>query len=261
MGVLDKFEKGVERAFSTTFARAFRADLKPVDLASALRTEMDNRTASLSRGRTAVPNVFVVELSPADIKKVEEWGRAEVTGDLVRAATSHATDQGYVFVGPVVVEFEEVGGFKSGSFKVRSSSQHVATPGAEPARAAPPAPAPQPEEPAVVHTPQPHRPAPLHGQPILDVDGARYLLTGEVTVLGRGSEADIVISDSGVSRRHLEIRITPDGVIATDMGSTNGTYVEGHRVNAATLVDGNTLTIGRTRITFWAGAAAPDGAS
>jgi len=90
--------------------------------------------------------------------------------------------------------------------------------------------------------------------PIIDIDGQRYLLTGSVTVIGRGSEADIIVDDTGVSRRHLEIRITPDGVIATDLGSTNGTYIEGHHVDAATLVDGNTLTIGRTRILFWSGA-------
>ena len=61
------------------------------------------------------------------------------------------------------------------------------------------------------------------------------------------------MDDPGVSRRHLEIRVADHGVVATDLGSTNGTYVEGHHVPAATLVDGNTITIGRTRIMFWTG--------
>ncbi|MBC7549469.1 MAG: FHA domain-containing protein, partial [Cellulomonas sp.] len=74
-----------------------------------------------------------------------------------------------------------------------------------------------------------------------------------VTVIGRGSEADIIVDDPGVSRRHLEIRVTSDGVVASDLGSTNGLFVEGHQVPAATLLDGNTLTIGRTRIMFWTG--------
>ena len=89
--------------------------------------------------------------------------------------------------------------------------------------------------------------------------GQRYLLTGPVTVIGRGSEADIIVDDPGVSRRHLEIRVTPEAVVATDLGSTNGTYVEGHLVPAATLVDGNTVTIGRTRILFWTGDDDEDG--
>ena len=88
---------------------------------------------------------------------------------------------------------------------------------------------------------------------------ARYLryaagrAPGPVTVIGRGSEADIIVDDSGVSRRHLEIRLTHGNAIASDLGSTNGTFVEGQRVDAVTLVDGNTLTIGRTQILFWDG--------
>ena len=93
--------------------------------------------------------------------------------------------------------------------------------------------------------------SPAH--PILDIDGQRYLLTGPITVIGRGSEADIIVDDSGVSRRHLEIRLMQGHAIATDLNSTNGTFVEGHRVDAATLLDGNTLTVGRTRIMFWDG--------
>ena len=88
---------------------------------------------------------------------------------------------------------------------------------------------------------------------IVDINGQRYLLTGPVTVIGRGSEADIIVDDSGVSRRHLEIRLTHGNAIASDLGSTNGTFVEGQRVDAVTLVDGNTLTIGRTQILFWDG--------
>ena len=77
--------------------------------------------------------------------------------------------------------------------------------------------------------------------------------TRRVPVIGRGSEADIIVDDSGVSRRHLEIRLMQGHAIATDLHSTNGTFVEGHRVDAATLLDGNTLTVGRTRIMFWDG--------
>lgn len=255
MGVLDKFEKGVERAFSNTFARAFRADLKPVDIASALRIEMDDRITSITRGRTVVPNHFVVELSPGDVEKVDEWGTDEFIEELVSTATAHATDQGYVFVGPVEVALEEDDELKTGQFNIRSASQQVGY--RDHAR----------EEVAVENAPEPAEPARvggLHSQPILDVDGQRYLLTGEVTVLGRGSEADIIVSDTGVSRRHLEIRVTPQGVVATDLGSTNGTFVEGHKIDAATLVDGNSLSIGRTRIIFWAGTSAgnvPSGAA
>ncbi|CAM3306764.1 DUF3662 domain-containing protein [Occultella aeris] len=233
MGVLDRFEKGVERVVNNAFAKAFRSELKPVEIASAIRRDMDDRTAALSRGRTVVPNTFVVELSPKDYDQVLDWGEEAMADEMIAAATDHATSQNYVFVGPVEVEFDQSEDLEPGRFKVRSSSRRGAV------------------APATSTATTRH--------PIVDIDGQRYLLTGPVTVIGRGSEADIIVDDSGVSRRHLEIRITSDGVIATDLGSTNGTFVEGHQVAAATLVDGNTLTIGRTRILFWTGADDGDG--
>ncbi len=227
MGVLDRFEKGVERALSNTFSRAFKPDLKPVDIAAAIRRDMDERTAALSKGRTVVPNTFTVELGATEFDQIQDWGADTLADEMVAAAEDHAREQGYVFVGPVEVTFVETDE-PTGAFRVRSSSRRGAVAPATTSRAS-------------------------KRHPILDIDGQRYLLTGPVTVIGRGSEADIVVDDTGVSRRHLEIRVTPDGVIASDMGSTNGMFVEGHRVPAATLVDGNTLTIGRTRILFWTG--------
>lgn len=229
MGVLDRFEKGVERVVNNAFAKAFRSDLKPVEIASAIRRDMDERTAALSRGRTVVPNTFTVELATKDYEQVRDWGEEAMAEEMITAATDHASSQEYVFVGPVEVEFDEAADLEPGRFRVRSASRRGAV------------------APATTN-----RPSRRH--PILDIDGQRYLLTGSVTVIGRGSEADIIVDDTGVSRRHLEIQITSDGVIASDLGSTNGTYIEGHHVDAATLVDGNTLTIGRTRILFWSGA-------
>lgn len=232
MGVLDKFEKGVERVVSGAFAKAFRSEVKLVDLASAIRRELDDRTAIVSRDRNIAPNKLMIELAPADEEQVNSWGREAMADELVAVATDHATRQRYTFVGPVTVEFENNDELTTGRFQVRSET---VTGAAAPATTS-----------AARH-------------PIIDVDGHRYLLTGTTTVLGRGSEADIVVNDTGVSRRHLELRITDQGrVIATDLNSTNGTFVEGHPVDAATLVNGNTLTIGRTTILFWAAEDSDD---
>jgi hypothetical protein len=233
MGVLDRFEKGVEHVVSAAFAKAFRSEVKPVEIASAVRREMDDRAAAVSRGRTVVPNEFVVELSPTDLEQVEQWGSDALADEMVGAATEHASSQRYSFVGPVEVTFNQDDSLSTGRFTVRSATRRGAV---------------APATSSVASS----------RHPIIDIDGQRYLLTGPVTVIGRGSEADIVVDDSGVSRRHLEIRVTPAGVIATDLGSTNGTFVEGHRIDAATLVDGNTITLGRTRIMFWTGTDEPD---
>lgn len=229
MGILDKFEQGVERAVNTAFAKAFRSEVKPVELASALRREVDDRAAVVGRERTVVPNNFTIELSPADHEQVIGWGAEPLADELAANVTEHASTQRYAFVGPVTVTFTAHDDLETGRFRVRSATVRGA---AAPATAA-----------AV----------PSARHPLVDIDGQRYLLTGPVTVIGRGSEADIIVDDPGVSRRHLEIRVTPDGVVASDLGSTNGLFVEGHQVPAATLLDGNTLTIGRTRIMFWTG--------
>ncbi|WP_066460699.1 FhaA domain-containing protein [Sanguibacter suarezii] len=230
MGVLDRFEKSVERAVNNTFARVFRSELKPVEMASALRREVDERAAAVDRDRTVAPNEFTISLSVDDFAQVEGWGAETLADELAANVTQHAATQHYAFVGPVTVTFEEVDGLEVGRFEVHSSTVRGAV---APATSA----------------------APSSRHPLVDIDGQRYLLTGPVTVIGRGAEADIVVDDPGVSRRHLEIRVTPDGVVATDLGSTNGLFVEGHQVPAATLLDGNSLTIGRTRIMFWTGVA------
>ena len=228
MGFLDKFENGVERVVNNAFAKAFRGELKPVELASALRREVDERAAVVGRDRTVVPNEFTIELSTADYDQVEAWGAEALADEFAANITDHAASQRYAFVGPVTVSFSEDVEQEAGRFKVHSATVRGAV------------------APAANN-------APSARHPLVDIDGQRYLLTGPVTVIGRGSEADIIVDDPGVSRKHLEIRVTPEGVVASDMGSTNGLFVEGHQVPAATLLDGNTLTIGRTRILFWTG--------
>ena len=70
-------------------------------------------------------------------------------------------------------------------------------------------------------------------------------------MLGRSSEAEILIDDTGVSRRHLEVRTTRGVTEAVDLGSTNGSYVNGHKVaGSVELTDGSTITMGRTKIVF-----------
>jgi pSer/pThr/pTyr-binding forkhead associated (FHA) protein len=103
---------------------------------------------------------------------------------------------------------------------------------------------------------------PVRLQPVLDIDGQRYSLNAPSIVLGRSSEADIHVEDTGVSRRHLEIRTANGVTSAVDMGSTNGSYVNGHKVSGSTeLTDGSTITMGRTKIIFRLLPAGPGGSA
>lgn len=146
---------------------------------------------------------------------------------------------------------------------------HVAPRAAVPPPSAPPAPAapvaraprapvarePEPTPaPPVAAAPRRVNPA---DRPWLDVDGERYPLMGAITILGRDDVADIILDDPGISRRHSELRVTTDGprFVATirDLGSTNGTYVNGERITSEHLQDGDRITVGRTSITFRGG--------
>ena len=232
MGAFDKLEKGVGNAVAGAFSR-FRSELKPIEIASALKKALDEHAATVSRERTVSPNYFTISLSPTDHKSVVEWGEAALIEEFTQTVTDYATEQDYAFLGPIRMRFVENPELKAGTVKVEASTRRGAV------------------APATSN-------AASAEHPIIEIGIKRYLLTGPVTVIGRGSEADIVVDDPGVSRKHLEIRITPDGVIASDLGSTNGLFVEGHQVPAATLLDGNSLTIGRTRIMFWTGTTDDD---
>ena len=227
MGFLDKFEKGVENVTNRAMSR-FSDDIEPIEIASKLRETMDKRAASFARDRSVVPNIFRIHLTPPSIERITAWGQDEMVRQMEEVATSHAADQGYSFVGPVEVSFLVNNNPNAPAIEIESSTRRGAAAPAASATATP-------------------------AHPIVDINGQRYLLTGPVTVIGRGSEADIIVDDSGVSRRHLETRLTHGNAIASDLGSTNGTFVEGQRVDAVSLVDGNTLTIGRTQILFWDG--------
>jgi hypothetical protein len=259
VGVLDRFEKGIERAVNGAFAKAFRAEVQPVEIASALRRAVDEKAAVIGRGRTLVPNSFVVELGASDAERLAEYADA-LSDELAANLREHAEHQRYAFVGPVTVAFEQVDELDTGVFRVRSATVKGRQAEARATRAPEviprdpdiPTPPPRPAVPAA--TPAQQRPT---RRPWLEVDEQVYPLVGPVTVVGRGDEADVVLDDPGISRRHVEIRVTADGphLVATlsDLGSTNGTYVNGDLARSIRLVDGASITMGRTRAVYRSG--------
>jgi hypothetical protein len=270
VGLFDRVERGLERAVHGAFAKAFKAEVQPVEIASAMRRAMDDRAAVIGHGRTFVPNVFTIELAPTDFERLTGYSDL-LTDELVAAAQEHAESQRYQPGGPILVDFLSKDDLETGVFRVRPSTAKAAgsarSAGIHPGVAAAAAPVPAKDwasaaaasasrashEPVAAAHPRTH-PA---QRPWLDVDGDRYPLLAALTTLGRDDSADVILDDPGISRQHTEIRVTSDGphlvTSIRDLGSTNGTFVNGERVTSQRLADGDRINVGRTALTFHAG--------
>lgn len=249
MGLLDNVEKGIEKAVRGAFSRGSKSQVQPVEIASRLRRELDDKAMTLAAGRTLAPNVFEARLSEPDFERARSWGTA-LAEELCDVVINHARSQGYVLQGPVRVSFTQDEELKAGTFEV--SSQTERSTGADHGSYAEQAPSPAaPAYGYPANAPAAPTRQPTRLQPVLDIDGQRYSLNAPSIVLGRSSEADILIDDTGVSRRHLEILTENGQSTAVDLGSTNGSYVDGRKVNGtAPLTDGATISMGRTKIIF-----------
>ena len=227
MGVMDRFERRLDRLVSGAFARAFKAEVQPVEVAAALQRECDDRAAIVTRGRTMVPNDFTVELGPHDHERLAMY-EEPLGNELAAMVREHAEEQGYQFVGPVTVRLALVDDLDTGMFRVRS--QAVSGPAGEHAGS------------ATVS-------APAEVSAALQVGGSTLALTHRHTVVGRGAGSDLRLDDAGVSRRHAEI-VLSDPPRIQDLGSTNGTFVDGERVSSAELYDGARITMGGLDLVF-----------
>jgi hypothetical protein len=241
VGVLQRFERRLEGMVEGAFARAFRSELQPVEVASAIQREMDDRAAIVAKGRTLVPNDFVVEISATDFERLDVY--AESLGvELANLARDYAKEQGYSFVGPVRMRFEGVPDMTTGTFRIRSGVIRGSTlEGDEIRQPASDLPRTQPRG-------FPGRPRLVISGP--EVEQRTYELITPVTLLGRGTDCDLRLVDPGVSRHHAELRVENDQVVLVDRGSTNGTFVNGQPVRHVVLTDGTQVTLGRTTLVF-----------
>ena len=248
MGVLQRFERRLEGMVEGAFARAFKSELQPVEVASAVQREMDERAAIVAQGRTLVPNDFVVEISLADGQRLAVYADS-LSQELANLAREYAKEQGYSFVGPVRVRFENVNELTQGTFRIRSGVIRGSTVEGNEIR-----------QPHSDYAPAQYQHAASGGKPRLLVSTAgeggdpgvqrSYDLTTPVTLLGRGTDCDLRLVDPGVSRHHAEIRVEGSEVVLVDLGSTNGSFVNGQPIRRVTLVDGSRVTMGRTTLIF-----------
>ena len=214
---LQQFERRLERLFEGVFAKAFRSGLEPVELGRRLVRQMDRDRRVAPSGQKVVPNVFSYRLSPADRARFESFEET-LCAELAEAAREHARAEGYGFLGRVHVEIVEDPHLSAGTFELDAVL-----------RAAP------------------------RGQPIgsLVVPGGRRVpLEVPAVSIGRLDTCDVVLDDPTVSRNHAEVRREGDGFELVDLGSRNGTRVNGYGIVRQRLADGDELHIGAVPLRF-----------
>lgn len=211
------FERRLERMVEGSFARVFRSGLKPVELGRRMVREMDtNRSIGVS-GEPVAPNHFVIELSSEDADRFAGVGES-LRRELADTIREHARDERYAFLGPIGVELVVGPRLRAGNFRVSASLQEGVgglAPGS------------------------------------LVLPGGERVVLGETIVsIGRLGDSTLVLEDSNVSRSHAEIRPHGTGFKLVDLGSTNGSKVNGQRVGERQLRDGDVLEFGSITIRF-----------
>ncbi|MBB1252418.1 FhaA domain-containing protein [Streptomyces alkaliterrae] len=269
MGVLKRFEQRLEGLVNGTFAKVFKSEVQPVEIAGALQRECDNNATIWNRDRTVVPNDFIVELSTPDYERLSPYA-GQLGDELAGMVREYAKQQRYTFMGSVKVHLEKAEDLDTGLYRVRSRTQAASVSQAPPpaagggwpslggaqggsqggtqAAGAPPLP---PNAPRMPGTPPPGAPAAPAAQTRrwVEINGQRHQISRPTLVLGRSTEADVRIDDPGVSRRHCEIRAGNPSTVQ-DLGSTNGIVVDGQRATHATLRDGSRIVVGNTTIIY-----------
>jgi hypothetical protein len=251
MSMLRNLEAKLGGLVEGAFGRAFRTSVQPVELAHKLAKEMeDNQMASVSR--VYVPNHYRVYLSPQDREQFASYEPA-LRKELSDYLLEHARQEQFALSTRPQVEFHTDERLDLGEFGIQA--ELVALPEDErPEGEAGPAPSEGDFGHTMVYSASRDarriEPVDDRRQALLVGGGRRNVLSGSRVVLGRSREADIVLQDPNVSRRHAELRREDAGWQIVDLGSTNGIKVNGRRVGNQSLRPGDQITIGVTDLTF-----------
>ena len=216
MGFIDRFEKRLERLVTGAFTKTFKSELQPVEIAAAIKAEMDAKASIVSRDRILAPNAFTVRLSSLDFDRLKKILGDALLTELTDQAKRHANLQNFQFAGELAINLVEDGGLDLGELKVKSQSQEVK----------------------------------VAWVPALEVNGQRYILTQARTTVGRDTTADIAINDTSLSRKHFEILWDGQNAAVKDLGSTNGTVVNGRPVTEVAIAGDTEILAGRLDFTF-----------
>ena len=250
MSVLRSLESKIADLVEGTFSRAFRSEVRPVEIARKLAREMEEHK-SLSLSRTYVPNEYRVFLSPRDRQRFAGY-ETSLSEELAGYLLEHARRERLTLMARPVIEFETDGRLGLGEFGIQTGILEPSEDQVEE-----PAPA-EPSGRTMVYSNAGRLAEPLEERAkaraetaVLLMDGRRLLVGPSGATLGRSRQCDLVLGDPNVSRRHAEIRPRGGSWVLTDLDSTNGSRVNGRPVQGSEVIrPGDEIELGATVLKF-----------
>jgi hypothetical protein len=252
MSVLRSIESKIAGLVEGTFSRAFRSEVRPVEIARKLAREMEEHK-SFSVSRTYVPNEYRVFLSPRDRQRFAEYEDA-LASELAGYLLEHARRERLAMLSRPVIEFETDDRLGLGEFGIQT---RTVRPQDEGVPAPPEIPAEESGRTMIysnagrVSEPLEERARARAETALLLVEGKRMVVGPTGAVLGRSRTCDVVLADPNVSREHAEIRPRGGSWVLNDLGSTNGSSLNGRRIeHPEVLKAGDEIELGTSIVSF-----------
>jgi Protein of unknown function (DUF3662)/FHA domain len=258
MSMLKSIESRIAGLVEGTFSRAFKSEVRPVEIARKLGREMEEHK-SYSVSRMYAPNEYRVYLSARDRQRfADEEGY--LTSELAGYLLEHARRENLALRSRPVVEFvtDERLGLGEFGIQTRTSAPPAADPRQPPPQAPPSAPEPDPGGRTMVYSTSERMAEPLRESAaseqrtaLLLMDGKRLVIGSAGVTLGRSRQCDVTVDDPNVSRTHAEIRARGGSWVVTDLGSTNGSRLNGRPLEEPTVLKpGDEIELGTTTLEF-----------
>ncbi len=215
---LQSFERSLERMVEGVFSRGSHSSIRPVELGRRLLREMDDNRSVDVKGQRIVPNDFSFQLSGKDHAGFADIDEA-LNAELCETAREYARAEGFHFMGPVRVTMAVDNNLKPGRFTVSSRMREVGG---------------------------------VRRRPRWCCRRASgSTLSDRVVTIGRLPDCTIALPDANVSRKHTEVHHRGNAFVIVDLGSTNGTKINGMRIDGErTLSDGDIVSVGSTHLRF-----------
>jgi len=212
VGFLDKAEARIEGGVSSLFAKISKRQLQPIEISQAVKNAMDVAATAAGEDRVLVPHRYLIKVSDHDSQEVTEQLLKAIRTEVV----AHASQKGYRLTGAIELKLEADAKLARGRVQVGSAAVKSL----------------------------------VTWQPVITFNGERQELKSGTVTFGRDISADFAIDDRGLSRIHFEIAFNGDVAAIRDLGSTNGTFVDGARISEVVLRSGSKISAGRTEFDF-----------